>query len=107
MPTINRGEVWLTDLGLAAKVRPCLVLSVPLSPPDRALVTLIPHTTSLRATRYEVAISKSFLKAGAFDAQGLVTVAPPRLLRKLGELQVAEMHSVEEGVKRWLGLSPA
>jgi mRNA interferase MazF len=23
------GEVWLVDLGLAAKTRPCLVLSVP------------------------------------------------------------------------------
>jgi len=28
MPDPNRGEVWLADLGLAAKVRPCLVLSI-------------------------------------------------------------------------------
>jgi len=25
----TRGEVWIVDLGLAAKVRPCLILSVP------------------------------------------------------------------------------
>jgi mRNA interferase MazF len=25
----DRGEVWLVDLGLAAKTRPCVVLSVP------------------------------------------------------------------------------
>ena len=24
----QRGEIWLMDLGMAAKVRPCLVLSV-------------------------------------------------------------------------------
>ena len=104
MPSIKRGEVWLTDLGLAAKVRPCLVLSVPLSPQDRSLITLVPHTTSTRGTRFEVTVAKSFLKSGAFDAQGLVTVAPPRLLRKLGVLQLTEMRSVELGVKQWLGL---
>lgn len=26
MPSPDRGEVWLADLGIAAKVRPCLVL---------------------------------------------------------------------------------
>ncbi len=29
MPNPVRGEVWLVDLGMAAKVRPCVVLSVP------------------------------------------------------------------------------
>ncbi|HEX7788451.1 MAG TPA: type II toxin-antitoxin system PemK/MazF family toxin, partial [Methylomirabilota bacterium] len=29
MAAPGRGEVWLVDLGLAAKVRPALVLSVP------------------------------------------------------------------------------
>ena len=28
MPKAKRGEVWLADLGLAAKVRPVLVVSV-------------------------------------------------------------------------------
>ena len=43
----RRGEVWLVDLGLAAKVRPGLVLSVPVEDRDRALVTLVSRTTSL------------------------------------------------------------
>jgi mRNA interferase MazF len=47
MPSADRGEVWLADLGMAAKVRPCLVLSVRPDPQDRVLVTLAPHTTSL------------------------------------------------------------
>jgi mRNA interferase MazF len=104
VPHPNRGEVWLTDLGIAAKVRPCLVLSVPPDPQDRVLVTLVPHTTSIQGTRFEVVVPKPFLKTGAFDAQGLATVARPRLLRKLGDLQPAELVSVEEAVKRWLGL---
>ena len=51
----GRGEVWLVDLGMAAKVRPALVVSVPAEDIDRALVTLVPHTTSPRQSRFEVA----------------------------------------------------
>ncbi len=104
VPSPDRGEVWLADLGIAAKVRPVLILSVPLDPQDRVLITLVPHTTSVFGTRFEVAVPKSFLKAGVFDAQGLVTVARPRLLRKLGDLKPGELALVEDAVKRWLGL---
>jgi mRNA interferase MazF len=104
MPAPDRGEVWLADLGIAAKVRPGVVLSVPPDPQDRVLVTLVPHTTSVQGTRFEVVLPKRFLQSGAFDAQGLVTVARARLLRQLGKLQPDEMAQVEQAVKRWLGL---
>jgi mRNA interferase MazF len=68
------------------------------------LLTLVPHTTSVHGTRFEIAVPKPYLKAGAFDAQGLVTTVRPRLLRKLGELQAAELAQVEDAVRRWLGL---
>jgi mRNA-degrading endonuclease toxin of MazEF toxin-antitoxin module len=44
MKSPHRGEVWLADLGMAAKVRPALAISVPADDADRALVTLVPHT---------------------------------------------------------------
>ena len=69
MPDPNRGEVWLVDLGYVAKVRPCLVLSIPAVNEDRALATLVPHTTAVRGSRFEVAIKVRFLREGAFDAQ--------------------------------------
>jgi mRNA interferase MazF len=53
MSAADRGEVWVVDLGMAGKVRPCLVLSVPVGPRDRALVTLVAGTTSLRGTAYD------------------------------------------------------
>jgi mRNA-degrading endonuclease toxin of MazEF toxin-antitoxin module len=37
---------------MAAKVRPCLILSVPTDPLDRVLVTVVPHTTSVQGTYY-------------------------------------------------------
>ena len=48
MPHPDRGEIWLADLGMAAKIRSGLVLSVPPEPQDRILVTLVPHTTSVQ-----------------------------------------------------------
>lgn len=92
------------DLGLAAKIRPCLVLGVPIADEDRALVTVVPHTTSVRGTRLEVAVSARFLKSGAFDAQGIVTVPTVRLMRPLGSLSSAELNDVIRGVCLWLGI---
>lgn len=53
----RRGEVWLVDLGMAAEVRPALVISVEAIDADRALATLVPHTTSARGTQFEAAVS--------------------------------------------------
>jgi mRNA interferase MazF len=82
MPETQRGEVWLVDLGLAAKVRPCLVLSVPVAEQDRALITVVAHTTSPRGSHFEVASATRFLRPGVFDAQNLVTIPRAKLLRK-------------------------
>ncbi len=94
----------MVDLGLAAKVRPCLVLSVPLEESDRALVTVVPHTTALRQSRFEVALQIRFLRPGAFDAQGIVTVPTVRLMNRLGALTSDQLGSVEKGVCAWLGI---
>lgn len=99
----RRGEVWLVDLGLAAKIRPCLVLGVP-GADDRAIVTVVPHTTSLRSTRFEAPAPVRFLKPGAFDAQGIVTVPTVRLMRPLGTLPPAQLSEVERAVCLWLGI---
>jgi mRNA interferase MazF len=100
----RRGEVWMVDLGMAAKVRPCLVISVGAGEEDRALATLVPHTTSVRHSRFEVKLKVSFLREGAFDAQSLVTIPHAKLVRKLGVLPVTHLVQVEAAVAKWLGL---
>lgn len=52
MPEPLRGEVWMVDLGMAAKVRPCVVISIRVGDTERALATAIAHTTSPRGTRF-------------------------------------------------------
>jgi mRNA interferase MazF len=104
MSRFNRREVWLTDLGMAAKVRPCLIASIPATLDDRALVCLVPHTTAVRNSRFEVPLKIRFLKPGAFDVQNIVTVPHVKLIRKLGELTEQEMEEINDRLKFWLNL---
>ena len=104
MPSARRGEVWLVDLGMAAKVRPALV-SIPAEDQDRALVTLVPHTTSPRQSRFEAAVSVPFLRGGVFDAQNLITIPHAKLIRSLGVLTAVQFAVVERAVRLWLGIA--
>ena len=90
MPRPSPGEVWRIDLGLAAKVRHCLILSDYPADDELALVVVVPHTTSLRGNRWELAIPKPFLASGVFHLQQVQPVSLARLERKLGTLSAEE-----------------
>jgi mRNA interferase MazF len=81
------GEVWLVDLGLAAKTRPVVVVSRYDPAPPRALVIYVPVTTQNRGSAYEVELPKlPFLQGSTANVEGLGSVPVVRLERKLGEL---------------------
>ena len=61
----------------------------------------------MRGSRFEVAMPVQFLKPGAFDAQGLVTVPVAYLIRKVGVLPATQIYLVESAVCRWLGIEPS
>ena len=64
------GEVWLADLGLAAKPRPVVVVSRYDPDPPRALITYVPLITQNRQSPYEVMLSKlRFLDRDSGDVQ--------------------------------------
>lgn len=98
------GEVWLVDLGMTAKIRPCLVMSEYPADDELALVVLIPHTTAVRTNRWELAIPKVFLKAGVFHLQQIQSVPLVRLQRKLGELTADEFTEIRTTLVRLLNL---
>jgi mRNA interferase MazF len=105
MANDRRGQVWLVDLGYAAKTRPAVIISVEPLDTERALITLVPHTTSLHGTRFEIPTKEKFLKQGAFDAQNLITISDAKLLRNLGRLSQATLDDVMIAVKQWLGIT--
>lgn len=94
----------MVDLGYAAKVRPCVVISIPALDEDRALASLVPHTTSTRGSRFEISVRVRYLREGAFDAQNLVTIPHAKLIRRLGSLSSEQLAAVESRVRFWLGL---
>jgi mRNA interferase MazF len=104
MPHPKRGEVWLVDLGMVAKVRPCLVISVAYGDNDRTLLTVVPHSTSTRISDFEVAIDLKFLRPGAFVTQNLMTISITKFLRKLGDMPKDDLALLENSVRAWLGL---
>jgi mRNA interferase MazF len=98
------GEVWQIDLGMVAKVRPCLLLTDYPADNELALVTVLPHTTALRGNRWELAIPKSFLKPGAFHLQQVQSVSIARLERRLGTLTAQEWSTVRDRLSDYFGL---
>src|SRR5258706_16139014 len=95
MVAARPGEVWIVDLGMAAKVRPCLVLTAPPKDNELDVFTVVAHTQSLRGNRWEISFPKFFLsREGAFDVQRIATVASVKLERKLGEITRAELEIV-------------
>jgi mRNA interferase MazF len=102
---LQRGEVWLFDCGMMEKVRPVLILSVPFADTDRAVVTVVFHSTALRGSQFEVKVQAPFLQPGAFIAQSIATYPTARSIRKLGSLHGEDFSKVEAKVFQWLGKS--
>jgi mRNA interferase MazF len=106
MPRALPGEVWTVDLGLAAKVRPCLVLTLPPLDNELSLVNVVAHTTSaLPDNPWPVVVPKPWLKPGAFHVQMLYTIPPPKFARRLGILTTDEFSMVKSKVAQRLGIT--
>lgn len=104
MPQPKRGDVWIVDLGLAAKVRPCLLLTDFPADDELALVTVVPHTTAIRGNKWEHVCEKNFLQRGAFHLQQVQSVSIAKLVRRLGGLDNDEMAWIAEALRRRLSL---
>jgi mRNA interferase MazF len=105
MPEPRRGEVWIVDLGYAAKTRPCLAVSDAAEATEMALIAYIPCTTARRDSRFQVPIDRPFLDSSSvFDAQGVGTADRSKFRRRIGRIDADELSKVEGTLKRWLGL---
>lgn len=98
------GEIWRVDFGMAAKVRPALVLSDYPRDEELALLVVIPHTTAVRGNRWELTLPKPFLKPGAFHLQQIQPISLARFDARLGELTPEEFELVKGTLVRLLNL---
>ena len=99
------GEIWRVDFGLAAKVRPALILSDYPGDDELALLVVIPHTTAVRGNRWELTLPKPFLKPGAFHLQQVQPISLSRFDARLGVLTPEEFKQVKATLVRLLNLA--
>ena len=98
--TPRPGEVWLADLGLAAKTRPVVIPSRydPYAP--RALTIYVPLTTQNRGSEYEVELPKlSFLRElSVANVQGVASLTANRLEQKIGGVPAGVLQQIRKAL---------
>ena len=104
LPRIQRGELWRVDLGYVGKVRPVLVVSVPFLDHERTLCMVVPHTTSVIGTRFEVSVQHPALSPGAFDVQQTAAIQAVKFIQHLGALNAKQMSAIDQALAKVLGL---
>ena len=99
---IKPGEVYRADLGMAAKVRPILIVSREDANRPRDLVLAVPLTTENRGSNYEVAMPRvRFLREiSTANVQGLQAFRPAELDGPIGRFETGAMVAVKDAL-RW------
>jgi mRNA interferase MazF len=94
------GEVWMADLGFAAKFRPVVIVSRQDPDPPRALIIDVPLTTQDRGSPYEVRLPKiRFLEKGSVaNVQGIASLPTVRLGRRLGILPAETLREIKKAI---------
>ena len=94
------GEVWLADLGLAAKTRPIVILARHDPDAPRALTIYVPLTTQDRGSKYEVKLPRlSFLREESVaNVQGVASLVVTRLERKLGDVPLEVLDQIRQAL---------
>ena len=69
------GEIWMADLGFAAKFRPMVIVSRQDPDAPQALVVYVPITTQDRGSPYEVMLpkSRSLQRGSVANVQGIAS----------------------------------
>ena len=101
--TPEPGEVYLVDLGMAAKTRPMLIVSRRDPAAPRALCVCAPITTSTRDSEYEISIGKpKFLHEISYvNVQGLQAIQYHELKRMIGRLGDSDLQRIKKAID-WL-----
>ena len=96
-----KGDIVLVDLGMVAKVRPCLVLCA--HPDSQRTVSIVaPLTTEVRGGESEVSFPKPpwLAKPCVVNLSGLGSVDRHRIQRRLGQFPPARFDEARKVVAR-------
>lgn len=104
LPRIQRGELWLVDLGYLGKTALSSLPVFPFLDHERTLCIVVPHTRSIIGTRFEIDVSHPALDRGVFDVQQTAAVQAAKFIRRLGVLNAVQITRIEAALATVLGL---
>ncbi len=106
MPSFERGDVVIVDLGMAAKVRPCVVVSISNSDRQRQMSVVVPMTTEIRGGECEIRFPKPawLRQESVVNVLGIAGVDNAKIERCISKFPGDKMSEIEVVLKRLLGL---
>ncbi len=96
----RHGEVWLADLGMAAKTRPVVVLLADDLDAPRTLIIHVPVTRQSRGSVLEIPLGHlRFLDPESVaNVQAISAVPRVRFERRLGVVAVTDLAAIKQAV---------
>ena len=106
MTSFSRGDVVIVDLGMAAKVRPCVVVSVSHSDSERNMSVVVPMTAEIRGGDCEIRFSRPawLRQESVVNVLVIAGVDNSKIERRLAAFPADKMAEIESVLKRILGL---
>ena len=106
MPSFERGDVVIVDLGMRAKVRPCVVVSVGQPDRQRNMSVVVPMTTEIRGGECEIPFPKPawLRQESVVNVLGIAGVDNAKIERRISAFSADKMAAIDSVLKRLLGL---
>jgi mRNA interferase MazF len=106
MTSFSRGDVVIVNLGMAAKARPCVVVSVSTADRQRNRSVVVPMITEIRGGECEVAFPKPawLRQESVVNVLGISGVDNSKVERRIAAFPADKMLELESVLKRLLRL---
>lgn len=106
MANFKRGDVVVVDLGMMAKSRPAVVVSIARPDQHRNMSVVVPMTTEARGGECEIAFPKPpWLKQPCVvNVLGVAGVDNAKIERRLSVFPADKMVQIEAALRRMLAL---
>jgi mRNA interferase MazF len=106
MASFKRGDVVIVDLGMMAKIRPAVVVSIAKPDKQRKMSVVVPMTTEVRGGECEIAFPKPpWLKQECVvNVLGVAGVDDAKIERRLSAFPVDKMAEIDSALRRMLAL---
>ncbi len=106
MTSFSRGDVVLVDLGMMAKVRPCVVISISKPDSQRNMSVVVPMTTEIRGGECEIHFPKPawLRQESVVNVMGIAGVDNAKIERRISAFPADKILEIESVLKRLLGL---